>query len=387
MTQPSELYIHIPFCVRKCAYCDFVSYPGQTDFLPAYLDALILEARREAEKLRHPAVDTVFIGGGTPSLLSPEQIRELFSVLRSEFDIRPDAEITCECNPGTLTEPLLDTMREAGVNRLSMGAQASQEELLKRIGRIHTWCQVEEGILAARKAGFTNLSLDLMFALPGQTVKDVEETVQRALALPLTHLSCYSLIVEEGTPLEKMVADGQWTLPDEDTERDMHAAALRLLKEAGFERYEISNYARPGFECRHNLGYWAGVPYLGLGCAAHSMLPCDPLLGAYLRRGNTPDLHGYVDRVNRNESPADETEYISNYEAIFETMMMGLRTTRGISEADFLLRHGIPLRQAYGEQLRRFTDSGMVVWEDGHVRLSEKGIDFENTVLVELMDD
>lgn len=387
MAQSLELYIHIPFCVKKCAYCDFVSFPGKSEYIPAYLNALAVEARKEAEKLGHPKVDTVFIGGGTPSLLSPVQIQFLLDTIRHSFDIKKNAEITCECNPGTLTEERLYSMRDSGINRLSMGSQASQLRLLRKIGRIHTWEQAEKGILTAHKIGIHNLSMDLMFDLPGQTIADVEETVRKAIALPLTHLSCYSLIVEEGTALGNKIATGEWCLPDEDDERAMHNTANKLLTQAGYERYEISNYALPGYQCLHNMGYWTGAYYLGLGCAAHSMLPCDPVQGKYLRRGNTSDLHKYVDKLNRNESPAEETEYISAGEAMFETMMLGLRTTRGISEADFLQRHGTPLRKIYGEKLLPFVDNGTVIWEDGLVRLSEKGIDYENTVLVALMND
>lgn len=386
-----ELYIHLPFCRRKCRYCDFASYAGQEGLMHAYIDALLDEAARQSSYYTrlygHPLrMETVFLGGGTPSLLPPEELHRLLSGLRAVFDIAPDAEFTSEANPGTLTPAWLDAAVAGGVNRLSLGMQAYQPSLLETLGRIHDFSQVEASVSMARAAGMHNLSLDLMFGLPGQTAAMWRETLDAALSLSPTHLSCYGLIPEEGTPLKRDLDAGILSLPEEEAERQMYDDTLTILGRHGFEQYEISNFALPGYACRHNLGYWRQVPYLGLGASAASCM--DERDGsAYVRSSNPPGLRDYLDMVQRDDWQARTVEPISPSDAIFETMMLGLRTTRGVSEEAFQRMHGQSLDAVYGERLRMLAAQGLLRHADGCWRLTRRGMDVQNSVLVTLMDD
>ena len=381
-----ELYLHLPFCAKKCRYCDFASYAGREGDMPAYVEAVLREAQARAEQLGTTPVETVFLGGGTPSLLPAPQLSRLLDGVSRFFPVQPGAEFTCEANPGTLTRPWLDTAVAHGVNRLSLGMQAYQPELLAMLGRIHDFGQVERSVAMAREAGIGNISLDLMFGLPGQTAAQWRETLQAALSLHPQHLSCYGLIPEEGTPLKADLDAGRLSLPEEDVERAMYDAALTTLAEAGYVQYEISNFALPGYACRHNLGYWRQVPYLGLGAAASSMLPGSGS-AAYLRETNPPGLSQYMDMVLSGAWQARERIAVSAAEARFETMMLGLRTTEGVSEATFAAMHGITLEACYGKRLRALAHEGLVRHENGCWRLTRRGMDVQNAVLVELMDD
>lgn len=396
--QPIGLYVHVPFCVSKCAYCDFASYAGREADIPRYVDAVIREiARRgaEMEQLSCPAlprnpsaakestnppqtasrsieVDTIFLGGGTPSLLDEVQLTRILDSLFEAFTIEKDAEITCECNPGTLTTPFVQALRKARVNRLSMGAQAKQTHLLRLIGRIHDWESVTASVRIAREAGFDNINLDLMLGLPSQTVSDVRETLSAAIALAPTHLSCYSLIVEEGTPICRDITAGKLALPSEEIDRDMYELTRQTLAEHGFHQYEISNFAREGYACRHNIGCWTRVPYLGFGCAAHSFF-------AECRTMNPSTLDAYL----AGEEP--KTEQISKETARFESMMLGLRMTCGVRDDDFTRMHGMSIREAFGEKLDKPIGDGLLEWHEGALRLTRRGMDLENSVLVDLM--
>ena len=381
-----ELYLHLPFCAKKCRYCDFASYAGREGDMPAYVEAVLREAQARAEQLGTTPVETVFLGGGTPSLLPVPQLSRLLDGICRFFPVQPGAEFTCEANPGTLTRPWLDTAVAHGVNRLSLGMQAYQPELLAMLGRIHNFGQVERSVAMAREAGIGNISLDLMFGLPGQTAAQWRETLQAALSLHPQHVSCYGLIPEEGTPLKADLDAGRLSLPEEDIERAMYDAALTTLAEAGYVQYEISNFALPGYACRHNLGYWRQVPYLGLGAAASSMLPGSGS-AAYLRETNPPGLSQYMDMVLSGTWQARERIAVSPAEARFETMMLGLRTTEGVSEATFAAMHGITLEACYGKRLRTLAHEGLVRHENGCWRLTRRGMDVQNAVLVELMDD
>lgn len=293
-----ELYIHIPFCRQKCRYCDFPSYAGCEQEIPRYIDALMLEAREQAELLPVGTVmDTVFIGGGTPSLLTPEQLKKLANGIQDVFFIAQDAEFTCEANPGTVTAEWAQMASACGVNRVSMGMQALQPHLLKTLGRIHQYDDVCASVQSLREAGIQDLNLDLMFGLPGQSRKDWSETIEAALALSPTHLSCYGLIPEEGTPLTADLEAGRLSLPDEEIERQMYDDCLQLLSVRGFRQYEISNFALPGHACRHNIGYWRQVPYLGLGASAASALPVNTAETAYRRLANPPTIPAYMQMV------------------------------------------------------------------------------------------
>ena len=369
---PIGLYVHVPFCVSKCAYCDFASYATREADIPRYVEAVIQEITRRGAVAGHPKVDTIFLGGGTPSLLDEVQVTRILGALSEAFPIEESAEITCECNPGTLTTPFAQALRKAGVNRLSLGAQASQTRLLRLIGRIHDWEKVIASVEIARQAGFDNINLDLMLGLPSQTVSDVRETLEGAIALSPTHLSCYGLIVEEGTPICRDITEGKLALPDEEVEREMYELARQTLAQHGFHQYEISNFARKGYACRHNVGCWTRVPYLGFGCAAHGFFD-------ECRTMNPSNLDAYL----AGDEP--KTELISKEEARFESLMLGLRMTRGVKNEDFTRMHGMSIREAFGEKLDKPIRGGLLQWHEGALRLTRLGMDLQNSVLVDLM--
>lgn len=379
-----ELYIHIPYCRQKCRYCDFASYPCREDSMPRYVDALLREAAATASLAGDVPLSTAFIGGGTPSLLPPEMLRRLLEGLKAHFAFSAGMEFTCEANPGMLTREWLDAAVSGGVNRLSMGMQAAQPELLRTLGRIHQQEDVAASVRLARAAGVTSLSLDLMFGLPGQTRAMWRETLEAALALEPEHLSCYGLIPEDGTPLKRDLDAGLLTLPDEEVERLMYDDALAILGQHGFRQYEISNFAIPGFECRHNIGYWRQAPYIGLGASAASMLTDGR---AELRLTNPAGIDDYIAMVDASDWSRREQTQVSAEDARFETLMLGLRMTEGVSEAAFLHRHGVAIDALYGPTLRRFGAQGLMAHEDGFWRLTRRGMDVQNAILVELMDD
>ena len=370
MKKELGLYVHIPFCRRKCAYCDFPSFADRESSMEAYVNRLTAEMKEK--KVSGAVIATLYIGGGTPSLLPPDLMERVLGALRQHFDFLPEAECSCECNPGTVTEDFLRVLKKDGVNRLSFGAQARQERLLRMLGRIHTWDQVRESVNMARDQGFTNLNLDLMLGLPFQTVSDVEETLDAALSLSPTHLSCYGLIVEEGTKMYDMVQSGQWELPPEETEREMYELCRTTLTRHGYCQYEISNFALPGFACRHNLDCWHRKEYLGLGSAACGFLN-------NVRYRNPPSLDDYL-----AGKPREET-LITPDDARFESVMLGLRTTEGVSEEAFLQMHGVSLWEVYGEKLKASLRLGLVIRENGFLRLTRRGMDVQNRVLVDLL--
>lgn len=381
-----ELYVHVPFCKRKCRYCDFASWAGREDWIPAYVDAVLTEAHSAHDALGPQSMETAFLGGGTPSLLPPEELTRLLQGVFSLFPLEADAEFTSECNPGTLTAAWLEAAQAAGVNRLSMGMQAGQPHLLHMLGRIHTFTDVEASVKLARAAGIRNLNLDLMFGLPGQTLNDWAETLDMALSLHPEHLSCYGLIPEEGTQLGDAILAGEVPLPAEDTERAMYDMTLTRLAAAGFEQYEISNFAKPGCACRHNLGYWRQTPYLGLGPAAASMLPGRTPEEFSLRRTNVRDLAAYLRQSHQGRFQPAEEESVSPAEARFETMMLGLRTTKGVNEAAFAAMHGVALADVYGSKLAELETQGLLCHTGGWWRLTRRGMDVQNGVLLELME-
>ena len=335
-----------------------------------YVDQVLSEmARREASEAE---VATLYIGGGTPSLLPPPLMDRLLCGIHRHFHLLPDAEWTCECNPGTVTGDFLAVLRAHGVNRLSMGAQASQPRLLRLLGRIHDWAQVVSSVELARQYGFDNLNLDLMLGLPTQTLEDVSQSLRAALDLTPTHLSCYGLILEEGTPLQQAVQSAAYALPDEEIERDMYEMCRETLFRHGFRQYEISNFALPGFACRHNLDCWRRKEYVGLGCAACGFL-------GNIRYQNPPELTDYL------HGKAPEETVISPEDARFESVMLGLRTMKGVSERDFLRMHGVSLEDAFGDRLQKPLEQGLICRQDGCLRLTRRGMDVQNAVLVALL--
>ena len=355
--------------------------------MPAYVDAVLAEAITMAENLHHPVMETVFLGGGTPSILPPQLLDRLLDGLHRIFTIAPDAEFTTEANPGTLSEEWLRIAVAHGVNRLSMGMQAFQPELLYRLGRIHDFSMVQDAVAMARQEGINNISLDLMFGLPGQTMTMWQESLASALSLSPAHLSCYGLIPEEDTPLMADLEAGRLSLPDEDLERAMYDEAIQVLADNGFVQYEIPNFAKPGYACRHNLGYWRQVPYLGLGASASSMLPDQCSSYAYLRTTNPRNLQAYLQMVANGAWNQRDIECITPAEARFETLMLGLRTMDGVHEDAFLHLHGLTLDQCFGSRLRSLKDRGLLEKAEGRWFLTRRGMDIQNSILVELMDD
>ncbi len=381
-----ELYLHVPFCVRKCRYCDFASYAGRMDDRSRYVDALIREAEMYAPMMQHECTETAFIGGGTPSVLSPEDMKRMLLAMKRLFQFADDIEWTTEANPGTITRAWLDAAVQGGVNRLSLGMQAYQPQLLETLGRIHRFEDVAEAVTMARSAGIDNISLDLMFGLPGQTREHWLETLQAALSLKPDHLSCYGLIPEEGTPLVRDLDSGRLSLPEEETERLMYDDTLSVLAEHGFEQYEISNFAMPGKACRHNIGYWRQVPYLGLGASASSMLMDDSGSCKYRRIANPAGLDDYLRMVYEGRADLRSVEEVSPADAQFETLMVGLRMTEGVSEAAYESYHGEPLSRRYGSVLSHLKGEGLLEHKYGRWFLTRRGMDVQNAVLVELME-
>ena len=376
-----ELYVHIPFCVKKCSYCDFLSAPATEQTKEAYMAALFAEIGGRAKDYKDRIVTSVFIGGGTPSLLSGDSIRQLMEHIREGFSLAPDAEITMEVNPGTVTAEKLTAFYGAGINRLSIGMQSAQEQELKILGRIHDFdgfCQVYR---EAVEAGFTNINVDVMSGLPGQTLASYKDTLEKVLRLePMPqHISAYSLIVEEGTPFAAMADRGELPLPEEDTERAMYEETIEVLAGYGFHRYEISNYALDGYECRHNVGYWIRRDYLGFGIGAASLID-------NVRFQNGRDLNAYLAHPL---ACREEEQSLTTQEQMEETMFLGLRLIRGVSYTEFACCYGQTLEEVYGEVIARNVADGLLtVREDETGRrlaLTGRGLDVSNYVMAQFL--
>lgn len=374
----SGLYIHIPFCMRKCAYCDFVSFADHSQMEP-YLAALHEELRLRAAQGCFPAFDTVFIGGGTPSVLPGRAIAELLDAVRAGFSLAADAEISVECNPGTLDEEKLRLYRAAGVNRLSLGLQSADDALLARIGRIHTREDFFTSYDLALGAGFSNINVDVMYGLPGQSPASHADTLKRLRALSPAHISAYSLILEPGTPLYTEAP----ALPGEEETYAMHRQTIETLRAFGYRRYEISNYAMPGRECRHNLNYWNNGMYLGAGLNAHSAWR---LRGGWTRFCNTPALSAYLAALARRTLPVAEETPIGRAEEMFECVMLGLRKTDGLRVEDFSARFGVSPAAAYPQALTALREKGWIAWDAKRVWLTDAGLDMQNPALLYFME-
>ncbi|MDR2515516.1 MAG: radical SAM family heme chaperone HemW [Christensenellaceae bacterium] len=366
------LYLHIPFCKRKCPYCDFISFPGREGEIGRYVGALLREMEQKSDQSGTKTVSSVFFGGGTPSLLPIPELERLFKGLRRHFRLKEGAEITMEANPGTLNPEWLRAALSLGANRLSLGAQAMQDRLLRGIGRIHRAKDVVLAINWAKEAGFSKLSADLMYALPGQSLSDFEESLRLLLGLGLPHLSCYNLTIEGGTPFGRSLKRGEIVPPNEDDELRFFGLAEEVLAAGGLKRYEISNYALPGFESWHNLGYWNRDEYLGLGCAAHS-------LAGGARFANTSSLEGYISALEAGKSPESERQLLSEAETQFEELMLGLRKMDGVilSEGTF---------ERYAGRLKPLELAGFLGLKGRRARLTAKGLPVMNAILARLMD-
>ncbi len=369
-----SLYFHVPFCRSKCAYCDFASFPGREGEWKRYFEALWDELERWKGALAGRRIATVFFGGGTPTLVDAGYIGETLARARAIAPFAPDAEITLEGNPGTLTPDKLAAYRRWGVNRLSLGAQSFDDGLLKSLGRIHTAAQISEAVGMAREAGFDNLNLDLMYALPGQSMGQWRDTLDAAVALGVEHISAYSLIVEEGTPMAARVSRGEAALPDDEAVNAMQREAVARLARAGYGRYEISNYAKPGRECRHNMVYWHRGDYLGLGCAAHSLVNGE-------RFSNPATLEGYFSGARRLDA-----QRLTPADAMEETLMLATRTTRGLDLEAWEAAFGAPFERGREAALEKLGRGGFIEMKDGYLRLTLRGMEVQDAVVVELME-
>ena len=419
--KPIELYIHIPFCVKKCDYCDFLSFRALSSVHEAYVEQLIKEIKAQSCYCLDCQVETVFIGGGTPSLLEPSCIRRIMETVFECFQVEENAEITIEANPGTLVGKKLPVYKKCGINRVSFGLQSADNEELKNLGRIHSFEEFLKSFQSARMAGFTNISIDLMSGIPGQTLESWKNTLKKVTMLKPEHISAYSLIIEEGTPfwklygddrsgeadVEDIIADGGAgqqgkaaipalpdedsietdsglvmkektglpALPDEDSEREMYHLTKRILAERGYEQYEVSNYARKGFECRHNLMYWRRKDYLGLGLGAASMV-------GERRFSNTSDISRYM-----QDFAYCQEEILDRKAQIEETMFLGLRCTLGVSDQTFKEKFGESMMNIYGDIIRQYVSEGFLTYheEKGRLAFTESGMDVSNWILSDFL--
>ncbi|MDO4529319.1 MAG: radical SAM family heme chaperone HemW [Lachnospiraceae bacterium] len=422
MDKKLRLYLHIPFCVRKCKYCDFVSFAGKEEQFEAYVDSLCNEIRVRGEVYKDREISSIYIGGGTPSILPEDLMERIVNALNQSFHIsgtkekrkgfhlqkkiRPVTEFSIECNPGTVDKKKLKAYKKMGINRISFGLQTSDPEGLKALGRIHSFDDFIESFESAREAGFDNINVDLMQAIPEQTLSGWQRTLALLTTWKPEHISAYSLIVEEGTPFYEMQQKGQLILPDEDEEREIYYYTKEFLEKCGYRRYEISNYAIPGFECRHNIGYWKRDDYLGLGLNSSSMVD-------NLRWKNTEDLSDYMEVFShpfseaeffRGDKPLPEqtgegeqnvpvskiikdVHPLSHKEQMEESMFLGLRMTEGISKQEFFDTFRQDFDYTYGETVLKLKEKGLLKEEEGRVFLTDKGVDISNTVLAEFLLD
>ena len=377
--QSFGLYIHIPYCLSRCHYCDFNSYRFDAVHVEQYLEALAQEItlRASSDAVRHQPVCSVFFGGGTPSILQASQLIGILDHCRAAFTFEAGAEVSLEANPGTVDLPKLRALREGGVTRVSLGVQAVQDRLLQRIGRAHTAYEAERAFWSMREAGFSNINLDLMFGLPGQSADDWLETLDWAIGAGPEHVSAYGLILEEGTPLHQEHCKGEIGLPDEETEAVMYRMAVDRLRDAGFEHYEISNFARPGFRCRHNLVYWQHQEYLGLGAGAHSFLA-----GRRLYNESLPAR--YTSAITQRGTAVAGSEELSADMLRSERLMLGLRLRAGLDVQAF--KDVLGMRDlAASERVARLLDDGFLRFNEGRVQITEQGLLVANELIVQLL--
>lgn len=388
MMNKLEIYIHIPFCAKKCDYCDFLSAPSDKNTMEEYVDGLINEIKINRDKMKEYLIDTVFIGGGTPSILEAGLIQKILNMLRENANLSEDAEITIECNPGTVTEEKLLLYKDSGINRISFGLQSTDNEELRSIGRIHTYEEFAASYHMARRCGFDNINIDIMSALPGQTLASYKKTLEKVISLNPEHISAYSLIVEEDTKMyervEKAKARGIDILPEEEKERQMYYLTKELLERAGYQRYEISNYAKRGMECRHNIGYWQRVEYLGFGVGAASLYK-------ETRYKNISNIGDYLKILNSRKlyedfsGLAEEVTPLSHHDKMEEFMFLGLRMTDGVDAGKFEELFHVPYDALYGAVTNRLIERKLIKKAGNKIALTEKGGDVSNYVMSEFL--
>lgn len=372
-----SLYIHIPFCAQKCLYCDFPSFARKDHLRKAYIEALNKEIINLREKHNNLEINTIFIGGGTPSVLESNELECLLKEI-AKLNMEKDIEYSMECNPGNLTEEKLEVMKKYGVNRISMGLQAKQDNLLKGLGRIHNYKTFKENFLLAKKVGFNNINVDLMFGLPNQRLNEWEETLREIISLDPAHISAYSLIIEEGTAFYNLYENDKLKLPTEEEERKMYHLAKKILEENGFNQYEISNYAKDGKECRHNLAYWNMDNWIGVGSAAASYIN-----GKRIK--NISSVEEYINSINEKGEAVEEIINNSKNDNMEEFVFMGLRKINGIDENEFKKRFSMNINDVYGEILNKYIGEGLLIRESGRIFLSEKGIEISNIIMADFL--
>ena len=372
-----SLYIHIPFCAQKCLYCDFPSFARKDHLRKAYIEALNKEIISLREKYNNIEINTIFIGGGTPSVLEADELECLLKEV-AKLNMAKDVEYSMECNPGNLTEEKLEVMKKYGVNRISMGLQAKQDNLLKGLGRIHNYKTFKENFLLAKKVGFNNINVDLMFGLPNQRLNEWEETLREIISLEPAHISAYSLIIEEGTAFYNLYENDKLKLPTEEEERKMYHLAKKILEENGFNQYEISNYAKEGKECRHNLAYWNMDNWIGVGSASASYMD-----GKRIK--NISSVEEYINSINEKGEAIEEIINNSKNDNMEEFMFMGLRKINGIDENEFKKRFSMNINDVFGEILNKYIDEGLLIRESGRIFLSEKGIEISNIIMADFL--
>ena len=382
-----ELYIHVPFCIKKCAYCDFLSAPAGEEERQRYVETMIKEIQGYRKKYQEYCVTTIFVGGGTPSVLSGEQIKEVFNALRASFVIDTQAEITIEVNPGTVTEEKVEAWMQAGVNRISIGLQSVNDEELQMLGRMHTYKDFLNTYHLLRDKGFNNLNIDLISAIPGQTLESWKKTLSTVAELEPEHISAYSLIVEEGTPFYTIYGEGGadgnlesmvQPLPDEETERFIYEETETILQKYGYDRYEISNYAKPGYACRHNEGYWRRVNYLGVGLGASSLIE-----NQRFRNFSTYDV--YMDAIQNQKLFHEEVESLSVTDEMEEFIFLGLRMMSGISREEFQKKFRKKIETVYEKQIQQLKKDGLIEFVENRIRLTKRGIDISNYVFEQFL--
>ena len=372
----SSVYIHIPFCATKCYYCAFNTYTFHKEEAKAYLHALRTEMELYASET--VPLQTIFIGGGTPSILSADALAQLFTDIHQHFQIMPDAEITVECNPGTVDREKLKVMRDNGVNRLSFGLQAMQDETLKQLGRIHTVAEFLQSYHLAREGGFENINIDLIFALPNQTMEAWHYTLSETISLEPNHISAYNLVMEETTPFYEWWQAGELHLPTEDTEADMFQYTIDTLTSHGYVHYEICNFAKPNYFARHNLVYWNNQPCIGIGVGA-----CGYVNG--VRYTNIRGIAPYINKLSQRHKPIADTERMAGHAEKAETLMLALRKREGISLEVYRNRFDEEIEVAFGSILKKWIDLQLLERTTTHLRLTSRGLFLANEVFIELM--
>lgn len=374
----SGLYIHIPFCSSKCNYCDFNSYAGKLYLEERYFNAMKKEIELYAEEMKNNSIETIFIGGGTPSCINHQYIREILDMCRINFNIAESCEISIESNPGTLDLDKLTEYRSCGINRISIGLQAYQSNLLKYLGRQHSTDDFISSVQLAKRAGFSNINADVIFGIPGQTMGDWIETLKVLADLDITHISAYSLKIEEGTKFGNMLENGELTQVEDELDRNMYHYAIDYLKQNGFNQYELSNFSKEGYECKHNLIYWKCVDYLGLGAGSHSLFKCE-------RFSNKCSVEEYIKDLEKGIKPIEEQFELECSDKISEYMFLGLRLNQGVSNTDFKKLFNSDMFDLYDESFEELQRNGLIDIDGEIVRLTRLGLDLANQVFIKFV--